>query len=290
MLLFSGPASRSDRLASFLTDYGCAVTEYDWINDKRAQDLADDSVWMPIEEDLRAGFYDAAFGSPPCRTHCPARRLRPGPPILRTPEHPLGIPRAKAREFNLTESDLEDIKLDNLLASRTAEMCRLQQSTGGAAGVEQPSKMGPEHVTMYERDDFVALRKHSTFISNETDQCMFGGESQKPTEFLSFGMDLSRLERKCDHEPTWHWVKPVQGKAKWVLAPHPPKAGHKTPTGEWATAPLAQYPADLNKELAKRISEAAWRIFRFRSKKGPPPPAEKLVVPEMAADGTPVLE
>ena len=59
-MLFSGPRSRPDRLARFLIDRGCVVDEVDWVNDKRREDLCDDSVWAPIEEDLRTGHYEAA--------------------------------------------------------------------------------------------------------------------------------------------------------------------------------------------------------------------------------------
>ena len=117
--MFSGPQDRPDRLAAFLGDYNCIVDEYDTLIDKRAHDLTDDTIWGPIEERLRKGVYAAVFASPPCKTFCTARRIRPGPPVLRTVQHPLGIPRNKAKVFDLFEEHFVELQVGNLLAART---------------------------------------------------------------------------------------------------------------------------------------------------------------------------
>ena len=291
LLLFSGPKSRPDRLAAYLARRGCVVEEWDLLNHNRKQDLTDDTIWAWIEDRLSRGVYDVAFASPPCRTHSTSRRIRPGPPVVRTREYPLRIPRAKAKEYGLTDGDFLELRVDNLLASRTAEACRLQHATGGAVGVEQPAKRDLEHVCMFEREDFAALRKHLAVLSTAFDQCMYDGGSQKTTELLSHGMDFSDMVAKCNHPLDWHWVRPAVVQPEWVRATHPPRAGYKTEDGKWATAPSAQYPAKLNEALAKRIAAAAWRIFNFLAKSGQPPPAKKLVVPEATPDdAVPLLE
>ena len=291
MLLCSGPGDRLDRLAAFLRKLGCVVDEFDTINDTRAQDLTDDSVWGPIEDRLRAGVYAAVFAMPPCKTYCTARRIRPGPPVLRTTQFPFGIPRSKAREYGLSPEHFQEIQTDNLLAARAAEACRLQHDTGGAVGVEQPAKRDADHPVMFERDDFAALLAHAPFRTVDLDQCMYGGDAQKPTTLLYYGIDLAPLKARCNHPPDWHWVKPASGSGKWVRAPHPPLAGCKTEDGKWATAPKAQYPVDLNRDLARRIGDAAWRVFNFRAKHGAPAPAKKLVVPKATLPATtPTLE
>ena len=132
---------------------------------------------------------------------------------------------------------------------------------------------------MLDRDDFVALQQHSGFMQHHTDQCMYGGESQKLTTLFAFGIDFIPTETRCDHPPEWHWITTASGESKWVLSAHPPIAGCKAADGEWATKAAEQYPTAFNKELAKRISAAAWRIFKARQKKGPPAPAAKLSVP-----------
>ena len=283
MLLFSGPEDRPDRLAAFLRGYGCVVDEYDNLNDSRAQDLTDDTVWGPIEERLQRGMYAAVFASPPCKTYSTARRIRPGPPVLRTTQYPLGIPRNKAKEFGLSDEHFVEIQTDNLLAARAAEACRLQHDTGGAVGVEQPAKMDEDHATMFERDDFAALRRHCSFEMVEVDQCMYGAETRKPTTLLCYGINFQPVAASCNHPVDWQWYKPVVGKGKWIRASHPPIAGCKADDGRWATAPKAQYPTEFNKELAKHISDAAWRVFEFRAEHGAPVSAEKLVVPPAAS-------
>ena len=87
----------------------------------------------------------------------------------------------------------------------------MQYDTGGAVGVEQPAKRDSEHPVMYERDDFAALLKHCPFKAVDVDQCMFGGEAQKPMTLIFYGMDLEPMAAACNHPVEWHWFKPVAG-------------------------------------------------------------------------------
>ena len=71
------------------------------------------------------------------------------------------------------------------------------------------------------------------------DQCMFGGTTKKPTMLLHDGVDLSGIQVECTHGPGAH-----------------PQCVQSRIDGDFATAMLAKYPADLNKFLAFAIKRA----------------------------------
>ena len=261
--MFSGSNKREDRLAAFLEQHGCAVEEVDIINDPIKQDLANDAVWLPFLARIKAGEFEAIFASPPCRTHSTARRIRPGPPVLRSPEHVLGFPRKMALQRGITEADLEELRLDNLLASRTVEALFAQYTARGAGGVEQPAKLDEQHAVMYDREDFEALFE-TGFKATALDQCRYGAATAKPTDLRASWIDFSELACKCNHDKDWHWWGKVGG-GKWIHTAHPYTAGCKDPNGkDWATKQQSAYPRALNEALAKAISKAAWTIRRMR--------------------------
>eukprot|EP00965_Chrysotila_dentata_P196759 6177779-Pleurochrysis_carterae.AAC.2 len=101
LLLFSGPIRRPDGISAFLNGYGL---ECDSIDNHRAygggdsHNILHDSVYTRLLQRCAAGHYAAVVASPPCSTFSISRHYRSaaspdgGPPVIRTREHPLGVP------------------------------------------------------------------------------------------------------------------------------------------------------------------------------------------------------
>ena len=59
---------------------------------KEHSDLSSDHLWEVILNDIRTGQVKAMWFGTPCTTFSRAREVRPGPPPLRDPDHPYGLP------------------------------------------------------------------------------------------------------------------------------------------------------------------------------------------------------
>lgn len=119
LLLFSGPADRTDSIANILRGFGAEVDEFDVINEPELQNLASMEVWEKVLRDCRKGRYDGAGFMPPCSTLSAARTSGEGessPRALRGPEGPdlYGF-------RDLRSEDKEKARMGTLLASRAAE-------------------------------------------------------------------------------------------------------------------------------------------------------------------------
>ena len=257
LLLFSGPASRKDRLANFLRRRGWVVDEVDVLNtDLNDQDLLDDTIWLRVRRNLERGVYSFVFSAPPCRTFSAVRRLPGGPPPVRDPANILGFPKSRGYELGISDQQFEQLRGDNLLAQRTAEASELAVSAGGGFGVEQPAEGSHElDVSMFDLPCFKALvenlGKRGIEVKRvEFDQCRFGGRTTKPTWVLYVGAAFDQLHRRCNHPRRWR--RGVRG--RWVRASHPIRVG-KAADGGFATASLAAYPRGLNFQLARHIAE-----------------------------------
>ena len=87
----------------------------------------------------------------------------------------------------------------------------------------------------------------------EFDQCMFGGPTKKPTQILYGNCpEMASLERYCNH-PSVQQTDARTGRTYY--APHPTYVGVRDEQGNYKTAELAAYPADLNASLMWRIHE-----------------------------------
>ena len=79
---------------------------------------------------------------------------------------------------------------------------------------------------------------------------------QKTTRVLSWGIDLSALQGRCNHKPEpgkqWDYTDFRGGSCSSKTA-HPPIAGRVGQDGTPATAASAAYPAPLVRLIAKAI-------------------------------------
>ena len=194
--LFSGPSPRKDGLASYLR--ACCppigTTDVDIVNEHLDdQDLVDDAVWTRIRQRLVNGDFAFVFAGPPCRTFSDARLHRPGPPVLRDHEFLYGFPKSQAKLHGLRPERFEQIRIDNLLAKRTAEACSIMHQGGHGYAVEQPLGSKTSSVSMFDLQCFVELKKLGA-KSVDFHQCMFGAASTKPTRFLYWNVRFETLE------------------------------------------------------------------------------------------------
>eukprot|EP00965_Chrysotila_dentata_P103725 3423651-Pleurochrysis_carterae.AAC.1 len=101
LLLFSGPFSRPDGIASFLTRYGMTADCVDNCPSDGGGDAHNvlvDSVYERLLQRCSDGYDAAVFASPPCSTFSVSRFFSApdapdgGPPPVRDRDHVLGLP------------------------------------------------------------------------------------------------------------------------------------------------------------------------------------------------------
>ena len=101
-------------------------------------------------------------------------------------------------------------------------------------------------------------------------QCELGARTTKPTDLMTYLMDVSDWPDKCSHEPSW-WVVPWSGAEFW--ASHPLLQGKQwmipwerwnwsmlkryEPSGPYISREAAHYPDLLNEKLAEKWVRAA---------------------------------
>jgi len=209
------------------------------------QDIVDDIAWETWKAKLRAGAYYFLFCGTPCETFSHARQVQPGPPPLRSVEHPRGIP-------TLSGKLKEQVRLGNLFVCRTAEACTIIHGVGGGFAIENPRRWGSEP-SLFAMDEIVELARVSGAESVDLDQCCYGAVATKPTTLLFKGVNFADMARRCSHPPQ-KWTKPY-GAEYW--APHESLVGRRREDGQWATKALGAYPTEFNRELAQRITAAA---------------------------------
>lgn len=186
---------------------------------------------------------------PPCNTFSHARAVAPGPPPLRSVEHPYGLP-------NLTPAQREQVRIGNLLAARCAEAATLLHSLGKAFVIENPERWNPQAPTMWELEELRKVARLPGVSALHFDQCMVGARSRKPTTLLHYGLDLSALKLRCTH-PVRTSRNP-DGSAHQGAHPRIVQRQEQGPHGtEWATKALAAYPEQLNQALAEAFVRAA---------------------------------
>ena len=250
LYLFSGSDARDDSLGRFLVAWGIETDMVDKVNAGAVDnDLADDAVWCRWRAKLKAGEYHGMGASPPCGSFCGARKLQPGPPVLRSSAYPYGFPKGSPEAKHLRPEHFEDIRIGNLLAERAAEAALIMQQLGRPYWVEQPEHEATEPC-MFQFHSFQQLVQGGA-RKVQFDQCMHGSAATKPTSLLYQFCDASGLAGRCNHPK--RWVRAPGG--EWLWKAHPPivgAAGKKRI--EWPTKALAAYPEELNRGLAGMVA------------------------------------
>lgn len=239
--LFSGSDSRPDGLAALLKTVGWLCDDFDLTNGEH-QNVADDLVWLRIITNIRIGYYDFVWCGTPCETFSHVREVRPGPPPLRSIEHPYGLPK-------LAQHLKEQVRLANLLVLRTVEACREAFKVGAGWAIENP-RPWPNSPSLFDIKEVVDLQRECKADAVDFDQCMFGAEATKPTRVLYHGLKGVLLKEVCNHPQQW-W-KTVGGQD--YKSRHERLQQRKRDDGQWATKALGAYPKELNQRIAALIT------------------------------------
>ena len=159
----------------------------------------------------------------------------------------MGLPSSE-----LSHRELQQLKEGNFFALKSAEMAKLCWQLNVGWAVENPAPFAG-HVSLFFIDAFTELASLKGVSSVEFDQCMYQGETTKPTRVLFFGVDFSSLRATCNHPKRWWYYTDQRGNERRSWASHPPLAGRRRADGQFATKQAAAYPGRLNVEIVKRI-------------------------------------
>ena len=246
--LFSGPTDRADGLRAILRRVGWECTDIDTCIGP-SHDLLSDTLWEKLEQQVKDGSVDFIWMGPPCSTFSRARNIRPGPPVLRSPEHPWGLPGLSAANKKLVAGA-------NLLSIKCARLAAAATCSGVGWGLENPEPH-PGTVSLFHLPLWVDLALTAGATCHDFDQCRFGSLTKKPTRVLSWGIDLSALQGRCNHTPTpgkqWNYTD-FRGGSCVSHRAHPPIAGRIDQDGKPATGASAAYPAPMVMLIAKAIT------------------------------------
>jgi hypothetical protein len=254
LYLYSGDHRRPDGLPHFLKKLGCMTTSMDL---KNGHDLLDDAAWLRIRAGIR-NIFDFVIMSPLCGSFSPARGQGAGPRALRSQDELFGL---KNPQPPFTVSEKATIKDGNYHVNQVIDAGTLCAEVGVGFAIECPAIIFKSQVSMLQ---FPSAKKLDTIpgvINLVTDQCPFGAESRKPTNFkvkVNRKEELWRttLAAQCDHvSQNWDWQDP-KGNSWKSWSPHPPLIGRKREDGSWATSKAENYPTKLNATLAFLISKS----------------------------------
>ena len=202
LLSFSGPPSkkralylfagvkRHSSVKDFLTSLGWKVEEVDILRSRR-QDLTKKKFSTFLLNKIKAGFYDAILGSPPCDTYSRvkfANRLGPRP--CRTRVFPRGFPW-------LTGQQLRLVQLANTLTDFTWQAAAAQiLNNPGLLALEFPEDLGRVvrgefagvvPASIWQHEKFKEILKVKDVVTGALHQADYGADYLKPTRILFKG-------------------------------------------------------------------------------------------------------
>ena len=262
LYLFAGPERHADirfHLKQLADSQGIklCMEEFDILRDK-AQDLTLEDVWSKLWKRVNAGEFDFIILAPPCNTFSRARHNVncPGPKPLRLIEYPRGFPWLK-------ESDLNKVKVANLLVDRSFEICKVCVNLNIGFLLEHPEQLGLAHGTVpasiWNFEQFQELVATGSVAQAAIFQCIFGAPTSKPTRLASSAYAA------FEASPFSSFAGPhVLDEDGSYLGPLPRQCPHKThdlkligkdQQGNWNTGPSAAYPPEMCKQIALLIQQ-----------------------------------
>jgi len=159
--------------------------------------MLDDNMFDQIMKDVKDGAFDALGVATPCETFSPLRENPPGPRPVRSMEHPLGM---LSEEFNLTQSEIKQVKEGNSLIGASQEAIEGFLDLKLPFWWENPDH-GDDKVDMWKTPMAADILRRDEVHLAALDQCVFGAETTKPTIFAYANMDLSTIgDKRCSHE------------------------------------------------------------------------------------------
>ena len=179
-----------------------------------------------VQNLIQSPFCAYVHFAPPCGTSSRARliqrRGRWNPPILRTDEHPNGIP-------NLSGVLAARVASANLLYQVTCDLVELCLDTKKYFSVENPGRS-----FMWLTSPFARLTQKHAFREVYFHHCKYGSSRRKLTKFLHNVPSFQELELFCTND-------------------HPHEPWGQSPAGHWHTAEETSYPWELCRAMAAKL-------------------------------------
>ena len=255
--LFAGKQRKADigeflRAAEQRGLISLQLKEFD-IERQADHDLTNQDLWSEIFTLIQSGNW-IVIVSPPCNTFSRARfqfLKHPGPKPVRNRTWPRGFPWLSGR-------DRKAVDEANFFVTKSIEAAKKAVQHGGHFLLEHPEDLGQVQGecpgTICQWDEVLDLLTFPGVITLAIHQCMFGGQTPKPTRFMT---SLPVDDQRC------FFRLPRFDKAGFYLGPLPRDCGHthsekligKSDKG-WKTSPSAAYPAGLCEFLADHILSA----------------------------------
>lgn len=148
-------------------------------------DVVDAGKWDLIMKLAHRGALRFVHCGTPCNTFSSARKLDGGPPPLRSPQFPMGLP--------LLDSENEAmVFLGNLFLHRSCEVCSVVVLHGGNFSIENP-----EFSLIWQTPAMRQLTQLARAFMVDLGQCYFGAPSVKPTRLLVSHQAFHTLCHRC---------------------------------------------------------------------------------------------
>eukprot|EP00438_Fugacium_kawagutii_P006388 Skav214721 [mRNA] locus=scaffold2250:240981:245369:- [translate_table: standard] len=214
------------------------VLSLDVAVDAQLGDLSTDRAFDFWTDKARRGFILSFVAGPPCETYTRSRFNPGGPPPLRSKRHRWGLPGLSKRHHSQVESG-------NFLWRFSTSMLSCQLAAGKGGIFEHPAPFEIEHgpcaggIHTWAYPEMVTLMKWPTLVLHLVDQGAFGQVCRKPTGFLVLN----------HHGAAQIFRDMVLPRHLWRM--HGITMGYDKVNRRFHTAPLKEYPSQLNAALAK---------------------------------------
>ena len=250
--VFPGPEDRiglRESLANIMP--GLQLVEFD-ISCCRGSEAGEtlEDTWNKIRERLCKGGW-LLYCTLPARTFSRARHTRPGPPPLRSSEHPYGFPW-------LQQSFAQQVKLDNDFILQAVESAIACSEHDSFFILDHPEQLGVASddvvpATPWGFQEIQDLVPRCSAVTFALYQCHFGSSTSKPTRFLG---NLPQWRTSVPHCAGFASLD-SQGRYK---GPLPPRCGHKhasllrAQSDGWHAGASPRFPAELCDFIASAIA------------------------------------
>eukprot|EP00913_Durusdinium_trenchii_P008689 g8162.t1 len=151
----------------------------------QAVDVLDLEIWDRIMQLAHVGAIFFVHLGTPCNSFSSARKLDGGPPPLRSPQCPMGLP-------DLSEANQGILFLGNMFACRSVELAMAVFSTGGDFSIENPLLS-----LLWATPLLVELARLARCFDVDFDQCVYGAPSVKPTRLRVTAQIFEVLSVSC---------------------------------------------------------------------------------------------
>ena len=157
-----------------------------------SHDIVDDRVMHLMMKLCFSGIVGAAWSAPPCKEFSRLKLKRPGPKLLRTPQHMDGVP-------GLTPAEQAKVDASTEIHVRSRKLLRGVVSAAGQAGMEQP----PPALSWLQADNIALLREWCAHCAHIA-ACNHGMDYYKSWATCATFQSIASLACTCQHAPGTH--------------------------------------------------------------------------------------